>query len=238
MGLLKVSKQAYDDTGGIFDVTVGPLLDLWGVYKKQGRIPTQEEITATLERVGLDKVQIDFDARTVFYTKPGLRLDFGGIGKGYALDVAAQVLKGNDIECALLSGGDSTFVAIGAPSGTPGWNVIIDKKYDVAEDFVDRVVIKDEAFSTSSGEGRSFEVEGQRFSHIYDPRTGGAVDETLGAMSICPTGAQADALSTTFLIMGEDEVRSFCTTHQDVKAVKVGLVDGQPKAVRFNFPDA
>lgn len=240
MALLRVSQQAYDDTGGIFDITVGPLLDQWGVYKKEGRIPTTEEITTTLARVGLDKVQIDHDQRTVFYTQPGMRLDFGGIGKGHALDVAAQTLKANGIECALLSGGDSTFVAMGAPPETSGWNVIVDKVYHEpgVKDYVDRFVIRDEAFSTSSGEGRSFEVEGERFSHIYDPRTGSAVDETLGAMAICPTGAQADALSTTFLVMSEAEVRTFCGEHPEVKAIKVGLVDGKPHAVRINFPNA
>ena len=240
MALLKVSQQAYDDTGGVFDVTIGPLLDLWGVYKKEGRVPTGDEIAATLDRVGLDKVAIDFDDRTVHYTRPGLRLDFGGIGKGYALDVAAQVLRAHDIECALLSGGDSTFVALGAPPETLGWNVIVDKVYHEpnVDDYVDRFVIKDEAFSTSSGEGRSFEADGKRYSHIYDPRTGEAVDETLGAMAVTTTGAMADALSTTFLVMGEDEVRAFCGEHPEVKAIKVSLVDGKPHPVRINFPAA
>ena len=238
MALLKVSQQAYDETGGIFDVTVGPLLDLWGVYKKEHRIPTGDEITTTLQRVGLDKVQIDYDQRTVFFTQMGMRLDFGGIGKGYALDVAARVLKGNGIENALLSGGDSTFVALGAPPETPGWNIIVDKIYQDADDYVDRIVIKDEAFSTSSGEGRTFEVDEERFLHIYDARTGAAVDETLGAMAITPTGAQSDALSTTFLVMNEEEVQEFCTTHPEVKAIKVGLKDGKPQSVRINFPAA
>lgn len=238
MRLLKVSRQAYDDTDGVFDVTVGPLLDLWGVYKKKGSLPSQDAIRETLQRVGLDNVQLDFDNRTVRYARPGLRLDFGGIGKGYALDVAAQVLKGHGIECALLSGGESTFVALGAPPETPGWNVIVDKVYRETgvDDYVDRFVIKDEAFSTSSGEGLSFEDDGQRYSHIYDPRTGQAVDETLGAMAITTTGAMADALSTAFLVMSEPEVREFCGEHPDVKAIKVGLVDGKPQPVRINYP--
>jgi len=238
MALLKVSQQAYDDTGGVFDVTVGPLLDLWGVYRQEHRIPGDDEIAAALDRVGLDKVSIDFDGHTVYFTRPGLRLDFGGIGKGYALDVAAQVLRGNGIECALLSGGDSSFVAIGAPPDTPGWNVIVDKVYPDAEDYVARFVIRDEALSASSGEGRTFDVESERYSHIYDPRTGAAVAETLGAMAITETGAQSDALSTAFLVMSEEEVRAFCATHPHIRAVKVGLVDGQPKAVRINFPVA
>ena len=238
MGLLKASQEAYDDTGGVFDVTVGPLLDLWGVYRKQQHFPSQEEIQAALQQVGFNKVQLDFDRRTVHFTQPGLRLDFGGIGKGYALDVAAQVIKASGIENALLSGGDSTYVAIGAPPGTKGWSIVIDKIYQGADDYVDKVVIKDEAFSTSSGEGRQFEKDGKRFTHIYDPRTGQPVEATLGAMAITPTGTLGDVLSTTFLIYSVDEIRAYCEKHPDVKAIKVGLVDGKPHPVRINFPDA
>jgi len=238
MDLIVASKEAYDDTGGVFDVTVGPLLDLWKIYKKEGHFPTDDEVTAALDRVGLSKTEIDPDKRTIHFTKPGMRLDFGGIGKGYALDVAAQVIKGLGIECALLSGGDSTFVAIGAPPGTAGWNVIVDKVYldAAAEDYVARFVIKDEAFSTSSGDGISFEEGGQRYSHIYDPRDGRPVEETLSAMAITKSGAMADALSTTFLIISEAEVRAYCEKHPDVRAIKVGLVDGKPTPVRINFP--
>lgn len=238
MGLVQAAQAAYDDTGGVFDVTVGPLLDLWGVYRKQQHFPSDDEIQAALQQVGFNKVQVDYDKRTVFFTQPGLRLDFGGIGKGYALDVAAQVIKNSGIESALLSGGDSTYVAIGAPPGTKGWSIVIDKIYQDADDYVDKVVIKDEAFSTSSGEGRQFEKDGKRFTHIYDPRTGHAVDATLGAMAITPTGTLADVLSTTFLIYSEDEIRAYCDAHPDVKAIKVGLVDGKPHPVRINFPDA
>ncbi|MBX3178175.1 MAG: FAD:protein FMN transferase [Candidatus Hydrogenedentes bacterium] len=236
--LLRASKAAWDDTGGVFDVTVGPLLDLWGVYRKQEHIPGDAEIQEALKRVGLDKVEIDYDKRTVRFTVPGLRLDFGGIGKGYALDVAAQTLKNAGIECALLSGGDSTYVALGAPPGTAGWPIVVDKIYEGAEDYVDRVDIRDASFSTSSGEGRQFEKDGKRFTHIYDPRTGQAVDATLGAMVIAPNGTVADALSTAFLIMSEDEIRAYCGKHPDVRAIKVGLVDGKPVPVRINFPEA
>lgn len=235
--LLRASQDAYRETGGVFDVTVGPLLKLWGVYRKQQHFPSDEEIQAALANVGFDKVQIDYDKRTVRFTQPGLRLDFGGIGKGYALDVAAQLVKGYGIESALLNGGDSTYVAIGAPPGTEGWTIVIDKLYEKAEDFVDKIVIKDEAFSTSSGEGRQFEKDGKRFTHIYDPRTGQAVGETLGAMVITPTGTWGDALSTTFLVMSEEEVRAYCAAHPEVKAIKVGLENGIPKPVRINFPE-
>jgi len=238
MDLLVAAKAAYDDTGGVFDVTVGPLLDLWGIYRKQQHVPSGEEIKAALALVGLDKLEMDPDTRKVRLTEPGMRLDFGGIGKGYALDVAARVLQGHGIECALLSGGDSTYVAIGAPPGTEGWNIILDKIFVDGEEYVDRFVIRDEAFSASSGEGRQFETDGKRFSHIYDPRDGRAVAETIGAMAVCPTGTQADALSTTFLILSEAEIRTFCEQHPEVRAMKVGLENGQPKPVRINFPAA
>lgn len=235
--LLRISEDAYKETGGVFDVTVGPLLKLWGVYRKEQHFPSQEEIQATLQNVGFDKVKVDFDKRTVQFTQPGVRLDFGGIGKGYALDVVAPMIKAAGIESALLSGGDSSYVAIGAPPGTEGWTIVIDKPYPDGENFIDKVVIKDEAFTTSSGEGRVFEKDGKRFSHIFDPRTGDPVAETLGTMIITPSGAWGEVLSKTLMIYNEDEVRTYCEKHPEVKAIKVDLVEGKPRAKKFNFPD-
>ncbi len=235
--LLRISEEGYKQTGGVFDVTVGPLLKLWGVYRKEQHFPSQEEIQATLQNVGFDKVKVDYEKRTVQFTQPGVRLDFGGIGKGYALDVVAPMIKAAGIESALLSGGDSSYVAIGAPPGTEGWTIVIDKLYPGAENFIDKVVIKDEAFTTSSGEGRVFEKDGKRFSHIFDPRTGDPVAETLGTMIITPGGAWGEVLSKTLMIYNEAEVRAYCEKHPEVKAIKVDLVDGKPKAAKFNFPE-
>lgn len=235
--LLRISEQAYHETGGVFDVTVGPLLKLWGVYRKEQHFPSNEEIQATLKNVGFDKVKVDYEKRTVQFTQPGVRLDFGGIGKGYALDVVAPMFKAAGIESALLSGGDSSYIAIGAPPGTDGWTIVIDKLYPGKDDFVDKVTIKDEAFTTSSGEGRVFEKDGKRFSHIFDPRTGDPVAETLGTMIITPGGAWGEVLSKTLMIYKEDEVRAYCEKHPEVKAIKVDLVDGKPRALKFNFPE-
>jgi len=212
-------------------------LKLWGVYRKEQHFPSQEEIQATLQNVGFDKVKVDYDKRMVQFTQPGVRLDFGGIGKGYALDVVAPMIKAAGIESALLSGGDSSYVAIGAPPGTEGWTIVIDKPYPDGENFIDKVTIRDEAFTTSSGEGRVFEKDGKRFSHIFDPRTGDPVAETLGTMIITPSGAWGEVLSKTLMIFNEDEVRAWCEKHPEVKAIKVDLVDGKPKAAKFNFPD-
>lgn len=236
--LLRISEAAWKETGGVFDVTVRPLLELWGVYRKQQHFPSDAEIADALKNVGFDKVNIDYEKRTVQFTQPGVRLDFGGIGKGYALDVVAPMIKAAGIERALLSGGDSSYVAIGAPPGTEGWTIVIDKPYPDDEDYIDKVVIKDEAFTTSSGEGRTFEKDGKRFTHIFDPRTGQAVAETLGTMIITPTGAWGEVLSKTFMIYSEDEVRAWCEKHPEVKAIKVDLADGKPRATKFNFPQS
>ena len=117
VGLIANAKRLYAATGGVFDITVGPLLELWGFYKKQGHFPSEAEMETALKEVGLDKVQLDEKAGTVHFLQKNMRLDFGGIAKGLSLDYAAEVLKEHGVKNAILHAGTSTVVAMGAPPG-------------------------------------------------------------------------------------------------------------------------
>ena len=233
--LLVDAKRIHRDTAGAFDVTVGPLLKLWGFYKKQGHLPGGEELKGALEKVGLDRVKLDLPAGTVQFEREGMRLDFGGIGKGLALDYAAEVLRQQGVKSALLHAGTSTVVAMGAPPGEPGWTVRIRSPYNKTRAYLDEVRISDESLSTSSGAERFFEIEGKKYCHIFDPRTGKPVEGVLSATAIAPTGLESDALSTAFFVMGKEETEAYCKARPETRAIVVILEDGEPKPVRINF---
>ncbi|HPA41838.1 MAG TPA: FAD:protein FMN transferase, partial [Candidatus Hydrogenedentes bacterium] len=114
-GLMETSRRFYTDTDGVFDVTVGPLLALWGFYQKEGVLPTPEQLAAARESVGMNRVELDPATRAVRFTRPGMRVDFGGIGKGLALDRAAEILRQNGVSRARLHSSTSTIVVMGTP---------------------------------------------------------------------------------------------------------------------------
>lgn len=235
--LIQSSKKVYEATEGAFDITVGPLLDLWGFYRQQGHLPSEEELKQARDRVGLKYVEVDPEANTVRFLRDGMRLDFGGIGKGLALDYAAEVLRSQGVKSAVLHSGTSTVVALGHPPGKTGWTVAIRSPYNKIREHVDEVSIHDESLSTSSGTERYFELEGKRYGHIFDPRTGIPVDELLSATAIAPTGLESDALSTAFFVIGIEGTKAYCQAHPEIRAILVVLDNDVPKTVRINFPD-
>lgn len=235
--ILLDARRFYRETDGAFDVTVGPLIDLWGFYKGQGHLPSDEELKKALEKVGLNKVEVDEKAETVHFTHPEMRLDFGGIGKGLALDRAQQVLKKQKVKSAILHAGTSTVVTLGKPPGAAGWTVRVRSPYNDTKAYVDEVQIFDESLSTSSSSEQFMELDGKKYSHIFDPRTGMPVErEVLSATAIAPTGMQSDALSTSFFVMGVDKTRAYCEAHPEVRAILVVLDNGTLKPLRINFP--
>jgi thiamine biosynthesis lipoprotein len=233
--LISFSKRMYEASGGAFDVTVGPLIALWGFYKGQGHLPEETELKEALSKVGMDKVHCDPLTNTVFFDKPGMRLDFGGIGKGMALDVAVRILRENGVTAAILHGGSSSVYALGAPPGETGWTVRIRNPYNGAE-WVDEVKLSNKSLSTSGSYEKFFEIGGHKYCHIFDPRTGKPVEGMLSATSIAPTGIESDALSTAFFVMGQEKTEAYCREHPGIRAIFVPVpANGEPKPVRVNF---
>ncbi len=235
INLLQTCKEYYRDSDGGFDVTVGPLLSLWGFYRNQGHLPKDAELQEALAKVGFDKIEIDPAAQTVHFKAPGMRIDFGGIGKGLALDRAAAVLTSLDVKSALLDSGTSTVVAVGTPPGKDGWTVRIRSPYNKDES-IDEVLIRNESLSTSSDAENFVELDGKKYGHIFDPRTGKPVEGMLSTTAIAPLGIDSDALSTAFFVMGLDKIRAYCKAHPRVRAIVVVSDGGVLKPVRINFP--
>jgi len=198
--------------------------------------PDETALAEALARSGYDKLVVDREERTIAFAREGMALDFGGIGKGMALDAAAGIVKRYGITAALLHGGTSTVVAIGAPPGEPGWTVRIRHPYNT-EDWIDSVTLRDASVSTSGCYGRSEPGDGVAPCNILDPRTGHPVTGLLSATAVASTGKESDALSTAFLVLGDEGTRAYCGSHPEIAAIVVRVPsNGDAKPERINFP--
>jgi len=232
--LLSGAAEIWEATEGAFDITVGPLMECWGFFRGQGRIPPQEEIDKALHRVGMQHIALDAREKTVRFDRPGIKLDLGGIAKGLAVDAAAVGLGAWDVTSALIHGGWSTVYALGGAPNEVTWRVGIRHPYD-ANRRVDAVTLRNQALSTSGNYEKFFAADGVVYSHIMDPRTGWPARGMLSASAITKAGFASDALSTAFFVMGEERTRACCAARPNVGAVLVpdGGRDVEPEAVRI-----
>lgn len=248
-GLLELCDQLHAETNGAFDPTSGPLSDVWGFSRRQGQVPDVEDLDAALERVGWKFVTLDSTERTVAFHRDGLKINVNSVGKGYALDRAGELLLSQGVGNWITHGGRSTLLARGrnaASGGTgdeggkpiDGWLVGIRDPLQ-PENYLAQIALRDEALSTSGGGTQFFEYEGQRYSHVLDPRTGWPAKGLLQATAIAPTAAEADALSTAFYVLGVEGTAEFCQRRPDVRAFLVASWEREGKQEvmthKFNF---
>jgi FAD:protein FMN transferase len=186
---------------GTFDISVGPLMRVWGFYKDSGRLPAKGEISAVLGKVGFGNVVLDAQKGTVRFLKPGVELDPGGIGKGYAVDQMAEKLKQHGIRSALVSAGSSSIYGLGSPPNDSGWSVRI-RHPRMHNDTVAEVQLRDESLSTSGDYEKFFMAEGKMYSHIMDPRTGYPASGVASVSVIAPRTLTSEAWAKPFFILG------------------------------------
>ena len=184
-------------SGGAFDPSLGVLLDAWG-QKTGGRVPTIDEIRVAQTKSGVRCVEFDRRAKRLCTRCPGIEFDFGGIGKGMALDEAATVLKASGISSALLDFGGQV-LAIGAPPEESGWLIDIADPRDRSKRVL-TLRVRDKSVSTSSNSERFFERDGERYGHILDPRTGAPLTRDDQVTVIAARATDADAASTALLV--------------------------------------
>lgn len=187
---------------GAFDITVGPLMKVWGFYKGTGRLPHRAEVRGALASVGYKYVQLDPADRTVRFARTGVNIDPGGIGKGYAVDRAVEVLRRNGITSALVSASGSSIYAIGAPPSDPdGWKISI-KNPKSPSKTIENVVLKDMSMSTSGNYEKFFFAEGRMWSHIMDPRTGFPAEGVISVSVVAPRTLDSEVWAKPFYIHG------------------------------------
>lgn len=189
---------------GAFDITVGPLMKLWGFFDRQPQVPTPGQIEQTLKRVGYRKIQLNPEDRTVRFSVPGMELDPGGIGKGYAVDRMVEILKSYGVTVAFISAGGSSIFGMGSPPGYPqGWPVKI--KHPLQPDTtVEQLWLKDTSLSTSGTYEKFFKMNGVIYSHLIDPRTGWPVTGLMSASVLAPRAIDSEAWTKPVLINGPE----------------------------------
>jgi thiamine biosynthesis lipoprotein len=204
--LIKKCKEFYSLSGGAFDITVGPLMDLWGFSEKKYRLPSQEEIKETLKLVGSDKIILHDSENVIEFKIHGLKLDMGGIAKGYALDCCVKKLKESKITSCLVNLGGQVYAMGDRPSGIKGfsepWKIAIfqpDKK-----NFTRYIRPRDKSVATSGNYEQFFVQDGRRFAHIFNPLTGYPAESGLSSVTIIAQDAlTADFLSTAVFVLGK-----------------------------------
>src|SRR5947209_2657952 len=207
--LLSACLEYSRQSEGAFDISVGPLMKVWGFYKGSGHLPRRAEVSAALAKVGYRHILLDAGNRTVRFDRPGVELDPGGIGKGYAVDRMVDVLRKDSIESALVSASGSSIYALGAPPGEAGWKVRIRDPKDESKT-VTEVTLKNESMSTSGNYEKFFVAEGKMYSHIMDPRTGFPATGMLSASVISPLTLDSEAWTKPCFING----RTWTAKHQ------------------------
>lgn len=240
--ILRAAKEVWWETDGAFDVTAGPLIDLWRSAEQTGTAPDKQAIDEALARVGMSRVVLDEHTHSVQFdtgqntqhpepvegslSVPSLRINLGAIGKGYAVRKAASILREYDVGSALVSGGGSTIFGFGDGPDGDGWRVGI-RHPSKLDERVTEIVLRGQAMSTSGGPAhRDKDVE-ENFEHIIDPATGEpAMSEAASVSVIADDAMLSDALATAFYLRGRELATRYCAAHPGTRAVFVAP-DGQ-----------
>jgi thiamine biosynthesis lipoprotein len=193
--VLKASKHYCTFSDGAFDITVGPMVRLWRRSRRQHELPKEEYIKQAKELVGNHLWELDECTRSVRLLKTGMKLDLGAIAKGYAIDKAFDIIQKHGISSQLVdAGGD--FRLGSAPPGTEGWKI---------SQSGETVLLKNIAMATSGGQFQFVEIEGVRYAHIVDPKTGIGMTGLQTVHVTAPTAMEADALATAVSVLGKEK---------------------------------
>lgn len=206
--LVKRSLDIYKKTDGLFDITIYPLMELWGFPTKNYKVPSGKEIAEKLKLVGFDKIDFNEETRKISFKNKGMEIDFGGIGKGYITDELVKILTDEKVESAIINLGGNVFGFRKKPDGSL-WNIAI-RDPNEPDKYMAAIRLEDSAVITSGGYERYFEENGIIYHHILDPRTGKPSESGLKSVSIISKdGTLADALSTSLFIMGEEKAAKY-----------------------------
>ncbi len=253
--LLELAMQVWRDSGGAYDLTATPLWEAWGFARRAGAVPSPEQLAAARELVGSQWVELDARKSTIRFHRPGLRLNLGSIGKGYAVDRAVESLLADGVTDFLVHGGyssvavrgfaeaasdpasanvgwasepvqkDSTGSEVHPTDTRPAWTIGV--KDPLRDDIrVGQIELHDRALGTSGSQHQSFRHRGRRYGHILDPRSGQPAEGVLAVSVVAPTAAEADALSTAFYVLGPQWARDCCRQYPAIAMVMFCPAEG------------
>lgn len=240
--LLEQAVELHRQTHGAFDITSGALTKVWGFFRRQGAVPAEGDLAAALSSVSSQFLELDSTGHTVRFKKSGIELNLGAIGKGYALDRAAETMGAAGIGDFLWHGGQSSILARGSQatrgSAEPGWLVGVRHPMRPEKQIIE-IRLYNRALGTSGAGTQFFRHRGRRYGHIIDPRNGWPADGVISTTVLAPTAAEADALATAFYILGPEQAVAWCEerpaigmlmftaakTRHGVELVTVGVTD-------------
>ena len=208
------------ETNGAFDITIAPVMDLWGFYNSEFKVPSDAELKSALSEIGYENVQIKNNQISI---SENTTIDIGGVGKGYASDKAAELLRKNGVKSAIISLGGNVY-AVGKKPDDSLWTVGIANPNSPAQP-IGKLRISDKAVVTSGGYQRYFEQDGVIYHHIIDPQTGKSADNGLASVTvIADSGTKADGLSTSLFVMGLEKSVEFWRSYKNFDAI---FIDNQ-----------
>jgi len=223
LAVIKRSQEIAELTDGAFDITVCPLISLWKRAAKENKLPDEAQLKATLAKVGYGKLSVDERSGVVKFAVEGMSVDLGGIAKGYAVDAAAKVLREFGCQDFLVNAGGDLYAAGTRPDGQP-WHVgIQDPRYPAPMGRVmdAYLLISERAVATSGNYQQFVTIEGKRYSHIIDPRSGYPADAVPSVTVIARDCTTADALATALSVLGVEKGLKLVENLPDCEALLI-----------------
>jgi thiamine biosynthesis lipoprotein len=214
--VITLSQEISSLTDGAFDISVGPLVELWGFggAERGASIPTADQVKAALDRVGYERLAVRRAPAAIRKQHPGMRIDLSAVAKGYAVDALAELLDQRRITNFLVEIGGDMKLAGHREDGTP-WRIALEKPLDHIRAVETVLPLPATALATSGNYRNFYEEEGQRYVHTIAPSSGRPIQHKLASVTVLdPSAARADALATALMVMGEEMGRLFCETHR------------------------
>src|SRR5262249_14012750 len=215
---------------GAFDVTVGPVVRLWRRARKTRQMPAAEELAKARALVGYQNVKLNEKERTVELAKSGMQLDLGGIAKGYAADAALAVLKEHGIRSALVAAGGDIAMSAPPPSAE-GWRIGIAPLEDTNRPPSRYLLLHDAAVSTSGDAEQYVEIDGKRYSHIVDPKTGIGLVGRMSVTVVAPHGITADPMTKVVSVLGAERGLSIIDATEGAAALVARHTDDRQETL-------
>lgn len=212
--LLAAAHEYSEKTAGIFDVTVGPLMQLWRQAAADNRLPSQKRLAQALAAVGYRNLRL-CSPDGVELARSDMNIDLGGIGKGYAVDRVTENFKTAGLGTALINFGGSSISAIGAPPGRNGWEIVVKSMDDRLRG---AIYLRDTALSTSGSMGRSWTISGKKYGHLIHPLSGVPITEARTALVVTRSATRAEALTKPLVLLGKMALPTI-ETFSDTEAV-------------------
>ncbi len=209
-------------TNGAFDVTAGPLINVWGFTSRSGSKPTDEAIQLARQRVGFQHVRLCESDHSIRFDVDGMSVNLGAIGKGDALDQISSQLRQHGVENFLIHGGNSSIVAAGdqTPGSEQGWPVGVAHPTKPKRRLAG-LWLRNQSIATSGSGKQFFHHRGRRYGHVIDPRTGYPAGDLLALSVLLDSAADSDACATGLFVQGADQTEGFCVDDRIVPMIRV-----------------